>query len=327
VRKFILLTIDTEGDNLWKKPARETSKNGAFIPRFQALCDKYDFKPTYLCDYVIAHDKTFQLAARSWLKKGVCEIGMHLHAWNTPPIASLTRDDYRQHPFLINFEEALMREKIAVMTKLLTDVFNVNPLSHRAGRWAFDDRYARLLDDFGYKVDCSVTPLVSWKHQTPGPGFSGGTDYRRFPSNAYFIDLNDISNAGSSDLLEIPMTIRHSPFTFSGALRRFANRLPLGPRWASKTAEKVGWLRPNGKNRKSLLEIVTRAARERREYIEFMIHSSEFMPGGSPYFPDANSVEVLFEDMETLFAFAKDAGFEGATLMDYYAHYSRSHKN
>lgn len=34
-----LITIDTEGDNLWQNHDRITTENTRFLPRFQALCE------------------------------------------------------------------------------------------------------------------------------------------------------------------------------------------------------------------------------------------------------------------------------------------------
>lgn len=41
--KTFLITVDTEGDNLWQwKPGEKiTTENSLFIPRFQELCEKY----------------------------------------------------------------------------------------------------------------------------------------------------------------------------------------------------------------------------------------------------------------------------------------------
>lgn len=46
----------------------------------------------------------------------------------------------------------------------------------------------------------------------------------------------------------------------------------------------------------------------------FMIHSSELMPGGSPNFPDENSVEDLFDVIEKTFSHAAELGFKGQGL-------------
>jgi hypothetical protein len=47
-RAAFLITVDTEGDNLWARPRELTTHNAAWLPRFQALCERYGLKPTYL---------------------------------------------------------------------------------------------------------------------------------------------------------------------------------------------------------------------------------------------------------------------------------------
>ena len=61
MQKYFFITIDTEGDNLWEnKPSQViTTKNAQFIPRFQALCEKNNFIPTYLTNYEMAMDPYF----------------------------------------------------------------------------------------------------------------------------------------------------------------------------------------------------------------------------------------------------------------------------
>ena len=36
-----LITIDTEGDNLWACPREITTYNSHYLPRFQQLCERY----------------------------------------------------------------------------------------------------------------------------------------------------------------------------------------------------------------------------------------------------------------------------------------------
>ncbi len=192
-----LITIDTEGDNLWQKHDSITTENARYLPRFQQLCEKYGFKPVYLTNYEMAIDPFYIEFARDVIARGTAEVGMHLHAWNSPPTEPLTADDWRHKPYLIEYSDAMMREKVDYMTRLLEDTFQTKMVSHRAGRWAFDERYARLLVEYGYQVDCSVTPRVNWKTAKGAPQGDGGTDYRRFPQHAYFLDENDISREGT----------------------------------------------------------------------------------------------------------------------------------
>jgi len=208
-----LITIDTEGDNLWQNHDRITTENARFLPRFQQLCEKYAFKPTWLTNYEMAIDPVYIAFARDVIARESGEIGMHLHAWNSPPLSDLTGDDWRYKPYLIEYPAEQIHSKVAFMTQLLEETFQTKMLSHRAGRWAFNEYYAALLIEYGYVVDCSVTPKVNWQFSPGDPKGHGGTNYQHFPERAYFIDEKDISKAGASSLLEVPMSIqyKHSP--------------------------------------------------------------------------------------------------------------------
>src|SRR5215470_3046113 len=127
-----IITIDTEGDDLWSRPREITTRNAAFLPRFQALCERFGFKPVYLTNYEMAMSDAFVEFGRDVLARGAGEIGMHLHAWNSPPLVALTDDDFRYQPYLIEYPEPVMRQKIATMTRLLEDRFDEVILSHRA---------------------------------------------------------------------------------------------------------------------------------------------------------------------------------------------------
>lgn len=320
-----LITIDTEGDNAWARPNVATTQNAQYLERFQELCESHGLKPTYLTNYEMVKCPMFRGLAGWVLARDAGEIGMHLHAWNTPPLTPLTPDDHRYLPYLIEYPESVMREKIRTMTGELEDVFGVKMVSHRAGRWSFDERYARLLVEEGYRIDCSVTPLVSWKRTMGDPSQSGGTNYEAFPTDSYWIDLEDISRPGTSSLLEVPMTILPGERTDARSLSEALGRLPrplralADPlrRVCDRVTAPVRWLRPNGRNGLQLLEIVEEVLREGRSYAEFMLHSSEFMPGGSPTFKTEADIDRLFADLAVLFS-AVRGRFRGATLAEFH---------
>ena len=318
-----LITIDTEGDNLWSKPKTATTKNASYLPRFQELCEKYGFKPTYLTNYEMANSVTFQKLGKDIIRRGVGEVGMHLHAWDMPPSYELTKDDLRFHPYLIEYPEKVMRQKISIMTDLLESIFGVKMLSHRAGRWSFDEKYANQLIEFGYKVDCSVTPHVSWKSYLGAPEKDGGTDYTNFPETAYFIDPSDISRPGQSTLLEIPVSIMdRSGLVNTAVSSSFLSNISLVNRISNRLFPKV-WLRPNGRNLNQMLGYLRYALSIKRDYVEFMLHSSEFMPGGSPLFKSESAIEQLYHCLESLFAEAS-VHFSGRTLSQYLEHFTGS---
>jgi len=318
-RRAFLVTVDTEGDNLWSRPRTITTRNAEYLPRFQALCEKYGLKPTYLVNWEMSQCPALVEMGREVLRRGAGEIGMHLHAWNSPPACKLTADDDRFQPYLIEYSEEQIREKVKVMTQTLGELFGQRPTSHRAGRWAFDARYARILIEQGYVADCSVTPHVNWRFCEGDPARSGGTDYTSFPEVPYFLNPANIAQAGDSALLELPVTViqtRRYPALVERVRGSLAGSF-LGTRVMRKAFPNTAWLMPTGSNGAEMLGVLDAVRTEDRPYAQFVIHSSELMPGGSPKLTDARSIDRIYHDIEALFAAADD--FIGQTLAEFRA--------
>ena len=173
--KFFIITIDTEGDNLWKyrKGDKISTCNTKYIPRFQELCEKYGFKPVYLTNYEMMCNDEYVHYIKQKEQDGLCEVGLHLHAWNSPPSYEL-QAKYHGNPYLIEYPDNIMKAKFSYLYNLFCEKFEHTPTSHRAGRWAMDKRYFRLLEEFNIKVDCSITPYVNWTNIIGALG--GGPD-------------------------------------------------------------------------------------------------------------------------------------------------------
>ena len=77
------------------------------------------------------------------------------------------------------------------------------------------------------------------------------------------------------------------------------------------------WLRPISKSFEKLVYLTEIVLAEDIDYLEFMIHSSELMPGGSPYFKTSEDIEIAYCVMEKYFKYVSDIGFCGATLSSY----------
>jgi hypothetical protein len=318
--KYFIITIDTEGDNIWEyrmaAPGQAenpiTTKNACFIPRFQELCGQFDFKPVYLTSYEMALDDFFSDFAGRESAKGNCEIGIHPHAWNTPPYYELAAGNAGHGlPYLIEYPASVMREKFDTLYRALQNKFGGKIVSHRAGRWATNQEYFDILLDYGIQIDCSVTPHVSWAGSAGFSPGSGGPDYTRHPENPYVIKRTDSQKTGES-LLEMPVSIRTVrqpppgplPFRpFLSGIKKF---------FTGKTV----WLRPNGGNLSDMLALVKIIKKSNAAYLMFMLHSSELMPGGSPVFTTGESIEKLYADLGTLF-YTISRDFKGTTLKDF----------
>lgn len=323
-----IVTVDTEGDDLWAKPREITTRNAEYLPRFQSLCERFHFKPVYLTNYEMAMSGFFVEFARDVVARDAGEIGLHVHAWNSPPLHPLTDDDFHHQPYLIEYPEPVMKEKIRTLTRLLEDRFDRKMISHRAGRWGFDGRYAAMLLDEGYRVDCSVTPGVDWHENMGVPDGKGGADFTTFPDRPYFLNPSDISRTATDGLLEVPMTIRssrHYPWA------PWAYQIPLLRRAANHLSPALSWLcpiqptlrAPLPRNLNAMLELARTALAEGVSHLEFMLHSSELMPGGSPSFRSESDIDCLYEHLEILFE-EVSAWCRGVTLQEFATQFGKS---
>ena len=316
-----IVTVDTEGDNLWGRPRTVTTHNARYVQRFQGLCESFGFKPTWLTNDEMARCPTFLAFGRAVVRRGAAEIGMHLHAWNSPPLVPLTPDDMRAQPFLTEYPAEVVEAKVAHMARMLRERFECEIVSHRGGRWALDATYAQALVRHGIRVDCSVTPGVRWLRQRlqgEGRTEAGVVDYRGFPTRPYVMDLSEprlADTSGRSRLLEVPMTV-----VPSGLYRHLpqAYRVPLLRRWSWAWQPMHHWMYPDGRNLEAMLGIVRRAVAQRWPHLEMVLHSSELMPGGSPTFANAASIETLYRDLQVLFR-SVAAHFRGLTLAEFAA--------
>jgi hypothetical protein len=267
----------------------------------------------------MAVDPEFQSFGRRVLERGTAEIGLHLHAWNSPPLTgSREFDDFPI--YATELPARLLAPKMELLTELLTTTFGVRPVSHRGGRYGFDENVLRVLEQLGYLADCGVTPGISWRPYKGTPSGGGGCDFTAFDVFPYFPDRENIRSNGSSPVLEVPVTICPS---YSRRLREqvIAREDALLSRVIRKVAgPPFLWLRPVGGNLEAMKRVVDWSRSQGLPVLEFMMHSSELMPAGSPTFQTAESIERLYSDMEALFQYVSDTGARGATLAETRAH-------
>jgi hypothetical protein len=301
--KHFIITIDTEGDNLWDYyPGKIiTTENARYIPRFQELCDRYNYKPIYLVNYEMANDAFFVTFAQVALREARCEIGLHLHAWNTPPAYEIKQGRENPTPYLIEYPESIMSSKFDTMFNLLHAQFDTDIVSHRAGRWAMNKTYFDILMKYGLKIDCSVTPHVSWKNVQ-------GVSYTDSPEEPFL----------EQTILEVPVTIRRLHSFFLNENKSPIKRTISAIKSCLKG--KTIWLRPNGNNVSEMLALIDHIEKSDSNYLMFMLHSSELMDGGSPTFRTHESIEKLYDDLEIIFNRISH-NFTGITLKSYYEYH------
>jgi hypothetical protein len=314
----LVVSLDVEADNQWEHGIPLTTRNVDSWEWFQELCERHGVVPTYLLTTEIVADDRARELLSAWQARGAAEVGAHLHPWSTPPfmdVPGLRRNDDR-HAFLSQLPDDLVREKVQALTRQIREAFGFTPTSFRAGRYGFDKRVAGCLAEAGYVVDTSVTPLVSWAHSQGMGGGTGGPDFTRFSSEPF-----RIAGTGDPGLLEIPVTVMQTYRVYERfpALWRASRWLParavrkiLLRRWVQ--AQPM-WLSPYPYYGVRDLALVWRRAEEAGLDVAVMkLHSSELMPGGSPYRPDAASIRDLRSCLDGFFTCVRRSGGGFASL-------------
>lgn len=299
------ITIDTEGDALWDDPSIDQirTENSLWIPKFQELCEKYGFIPIWLTDYEMIEDERYVNYIKEKAHQGLCEVGIHVHARNNPPIYKLENEKNRGAAYLIEYPTELMKEKFCYLKDLIEKKIGCKVITHRAGRWTINEEYIKILEDTGIKYDCTMTPGISW---SACEGITPGSQGSNYLNKSY--KRQTVGN----DIIEYPMTVfktntfiipkKITPKSCARNFRNYVKKTPI-------------WLRPNtNENINEMKNILNRIIKNGDEYAEFMIHSSEFMPGGGPKHQGETEVMKLFETMDELFKYAYEKGFRGYTF-------------
>ncbi len=314
----LVVTVDTEADNQWKAGRPLRTDNLRFLPAFHKLCRQYEIRPTYLLTMEVSEDREGIRSLRDWTERGEAEAGAHLHPWTTPPFedsAGRRRND-PQHAFPSQLPPHLLSAKLEALSERIAEVFGRRPVSFRAGRFGIHGPLAGLLDQQGYRVDSSVTPGLSW-HRLGGPDFTDA------PLTPYHPDESDICRPGRLSLWEIPLTMVYT--------RALFRRWPAFRRWYGRqNASLAGrlmrltwpgpqplWLRPTPRgDERHLLRVWREAANLGLPFGVLMLHSSELMPGGSPYWRTPAAVEHLLSQLERFFTHLREQGVPSCTLAE-----------
>ncbi len=283
--KFII-TVDTEADNQWKKGANLSLRNISCLPRFEECIQSHGFKATYLITQEVAEDAAAAAMLRKWSEGGNAEVGSHLHPWSSPPFENENEREGRAFPSSLSIDR--LRAKLEALTHAVSQAIGQKPESFRAGRFGIDERVLSELARLGYIADASVTPGINWQKITKAremlaPDFSREG---REPSVRSYED---------GSITELPMTI-----VPVGLFRR--------PRWCRIFPETT---------LSDLVKVYKKARKLKLPYLQFLIHSSELLPGGSPYSKTEEQVEHIYALLNEFLGYLRKENVEPATLSSF----------
>jgi hypothetical protein len=293
VAPAVLMGIDTEADDQWSERGRRelNVRNAQELPRLQSLCNRFGVRPSYLVTYEMATRDESAHLLRAMAAQGRCELGAHLHPWTSPPFRP---EDLRAHSYPHTLPLELLDRQLTELTATIQKRLGVRPTTYRAGRNGFDARSIPILERLGYTVDTSVDPLFNERRK-------GGMVFAGAPAQPYRPSYDDVTREGGARILEVPITSATLP-ALPKAVEALYTRLPP-LRWRA-ALKRLGlrpvWLRPSYSSVPDMLAFADRLAAQRARCFNIIFHSSELLPGGSPYTPDAASVERFWDALRRL---------------------------
>ena len=309
----VLVGIDTEADDQWSEQGRREMavRNAERLPELQRLFERFGVRPSYVVTWEMATRDTSAAVLRELRAGGRCEIGTHLHPWSSPPFRP---EDLAGHSYPHNLPPELLERQLRELTAVIEERIGVRPTSYRAGRNGFDGRTLPILEQLGYTVDTSVDPLFNERRKR-GMLFAGA------PLDPYHPDPSDVCRPGASKILEIPISSATQPSLPKPLEALYARLEPI--RWRGglkRLGLRPVWLRPSYTALPDALRFAERLAREGRPCANIIFHSSELLPGGSPYTPDAASVTRFLDDLSRLLEHLTERlGARGATYAEFAA--------
>ncbi len=316
----LLVGIDTEGDNQWDEASRanQTFENIYALPRLHALFARRSVRPTYLVTHPVVSDPRSADALGALREQGACEIGAHHHAWETPPFEP---EDVRRHTYALALPPERFARQVATLTGAIEAAVGARPVSYRSGRFGFSAAHVSTLERAGYLVESSIAPLFYETHK-------GGPEFVEAPLEPYFLSYDNASRPGSSSLLELPVSAALNR-RYPAWLRRRYARAPW-PYTTKRVLRKLGlarmlWLRPSYSSLDEMKRLASRLAADGVPLLNLLFHSSEAIPGGSPYNRTDGDLEAFLDRLDRFIAFAiSELGAEPVTFAEFRARFLAS---
>lgn len=277
---FATVAVDAEEDFDWTRPLHGTPHSTECMRRIdelEPLFGAVGAVPTYLLTYPLLDDMEVVRLLRRQHERGLCELGVQLHSWVTPPF-----EDEGRHAssFACNLPPELELRKAACLQAKFAERFGIAPRIYRSGRYGIGPALTRNLGALGVRVDVSLAPRSDFSAE-------GGPDLWDFDCRPFWF-------GGPEPILEVPLC--RSVIGWGGA------RAAPAHRWAeahatplSSLLTRLGFaeritLSPEGNDLPAMIRLVRHLTGAGQRVLVVSFHSSSLAAGRNPYVRDAREL-------------------------------------
>ncbi len=191
-------------------------------------------------------------------------------------------------------------------------------MSYRSGRFGFSADHVSALEQQGYLVESSVAPLFYEAHK-------GGPEFVEAPLTPYFLAYDSATRAGTSNLLEVPVSAglnrwlpKRLQYAYARAPRPYTTKRLLRVLGLLR----LRWLRPSYSSLEDMMALARDLARAREPVLNLLFHSSEAIVGGSPYNRTEGELDAFCDRLEKFLTFAtREIGARPVTFAEFRARY------
>jgi hypothetical protein len=289
---FYCITVDTQEEWDWRSgyPTGPTrTANIAQLPAFQARCEQAGAAVVYFTNHAVLNDPASRSIIQQLSTKPKTEIGLHIHPWNTPPLANTDTVPVLDS-YLHNLPWVEQQAKLDNTLQAFRDS-GLSPTSFRGGRYSTSPAIQNYLRGLGLWVDCSVLPGTTWPDD-------GAPDYRQRDMTPHRRESE------GKPIWELPLTFgntatdqRRGEKWLKAADSRLGRALRLTGLFDRLNLVSRCWLNFENPLGYRMLGYLNVLRTMRPPFVSFTLHSSSLLAGGSPYNRTQRDVQKMLTRM------------------------------
>lgn len=273
---LLVVVVDTEAEFDWAQPTPRRARGVSSVKcqvKTQPIFERYGVRPTFVLDYPVSHIPEGYEFVRDLHRSGACEIGAHLQPWDTPPFDEPATD---RNSYPGNLPVALEREKLAHLTRVITENIGARPRIYKAGRYGVGPATAHILAELDYEIDVSVLPGTDLSNKF-------GPDFSHCGARPYWF-------GAAPALLEIPLSIGYTgllaptgPMAYLLTMNERLKALHVPGILARLGLVERITLTPEGVSFAEQRRLTRALLRQGHRVFSFAYHSPSLEPGNTPY--------------------------------------------